>query len=207
LFGDIKSRPLGGGVVDNWFANNLSGGMIEGLGKWSQGDVENFLATGVSAHATAAGSMLEKVTSSTSRMTAQDRAAIAVYLKSLPPRVLMAAQPPQHEEMERGHGFFTAHCQTCHVVPGGKTPKGYPDLAGDTLVMGRNPTTVLRIILTGGTAPALPGHLPIKPMPAFAHLDDGAIADVASYIRNAWGNSAPTVSATQVHNLRRALQD
>ena len=29
----------------------------------------------------------------------------------------------------------------------------YPSLAGDTLVMGHDPTTVLRIILTGGTAP------------------------------------------------------
>ena len=43
-------------------------------------------------------------------------------------------------------------------------------------------------------------------MPALARLHDGEIADVASYVRNAWGNSAPPVSATYVHALRQALQ-
>ena len=33
------------------------------------------------------------------------------------------------------------------------------------------------------------------------------VADVASYIRNGWGNRAPTVDATKVHILRRALED
>jgi mono/diheme cytochrome c family protein len=73
--------------------------------------------------------------------------------------------------------------------------------------MGRDPTTVLRLILTGGTAPPVPGHHPVKPMPGFAKLDDGMIADLASYVRNAWGNSAPVVDATQVHALRRAVKN
>ena len=33
------------------------------------------------------------------------------------------------------------------------------------------------------------------------------IADMASYIRNAWGNSAPPVDATQVHALRQGLKN
>ena len=73
--------------------------------------------------------------------------------------------------------------------------------------MGRDPITVLRIILTGGTAPSVRGKPAIKPMPAFQHLDDGMIADIASYIRNAWGNRAPPVSATQVYQLRGALKN
>jgi mono/diheme cytochrome c family protein len=205
LFGDQTDRPLGGGVVDHWFANNLTGGPVQGLGKWSKDDVVSFLATGVSAHATAAGSMLEKVTSSTSKMMAEDRSAIATYLKSLPAHTSMAWERPRPEQMERGRGVFTAYCQRCHAIPESKA--GYPNLPGDTLLMGRDPTTVLRLILTGGKAPALPGRPPIKPMPDFRDLDDGEIADVASYIRNAWGNSAPPVSATQVHNLRPALRD
>jgi mono/diheme cytochrome c family protein len=207
LFGDDTSRPLAGGVVDNWFANNLAGGAAEGLGTWSHDDVVRFLATGVSAHATAAGSMLEKVTSSTSKMTPQDRNAIATYLKSLPAQAASAAEKPRQEQMERGKGIFTAYCQSCHAVPSDKAANGYPDLAGDTLVMGRDPTTVLRIVLTGGTAPTTPGRAPVKPMPAFNNLDDGQIADVSSYIRNDWGNAASPVSATQVHNLRRALKN
>lgn len=208
LFGDETDRPLGGGIVDHWFANNLAGGEIEGLGKWRPQDVEKFLATGISAHATAAGSMLEKVTSSTSKMTPQDRAAIATYLKSLKPQQPAAAEKPRREQLERGRGIYQAYCQACHA-PNGEPRDGnagYPGLAGDTLVMGRDPTTVLRIILTGGSAPKAPHRAPIKAMPAFGHLDDGQIADVATYIRNAWGNTAPAVDATAVHALRRGLK-
>jgi len=210
LFGDEKDKPLAGGLVDHWFANNLTGGSTEGLGNWSQADVEKFLASGISRHATAIGSMAEKISSSTSRMTDADRDAIATYLKSLPPRAQMISEAPRREQMERGRAVFAAQCERCHAVPGGAphpdqgTLAGYPNLAGDTLVMGRNPTTVLRIILEGGAARARPGLNP-KPMPDFAKLDDGEIADAASYLRNAWGNSAPPVSATAVYELRRAL--
>jgi mono/diheme cytochrome c family protein len=211
LFGDIADKPLAGGVVDHWFANNLAGGQAEGLGRWSQAEVAQFLATGKNPHAVAAGSMLEKVTSSTSRMAADDRTAIAVYLKSLPPQQLAAFTPPRREQMERGRGLYQAYCQSCHSADGqprdGTASAGYPSLAGDTLVMGHDPTTVLRIILTGGAAPSSPGRPAIKPMPGFGRLDDGMIADLATYIRNAWENSAPPVDATQVHALRRVLKN
>jgi mono/diheme cytochrome c family protein len=211
LFGDETDKPLSGGVVDNWFANDLAGGQVEGLGRWSHGDVMQFLATGVSPHAVAAGSMLEKVESSTSHMSDDDRAAIATYLKSLPPQVIIADEQPRREQMARGRGVYLAKCQGCHAADGrprdGSASAGYPNLAGDTLAMGRDPTTVLRIILTGGAAPPVTGKPKIKAMPAFAGLDDGMIADVASYIRNAWGNRASPVDATEVHQLRQALKN
>jgi mono/diheme cytochrome c family protein len=211
LFGDETGKPLAGGMVDNWFANNLAGGQIEGLGQWQPADIEQFLATGISPHATAAGSMLEKINSSTSHMTPQDRAAIATYLKSLPPQTPAAAENSRPEQMARGRGLYQAHCQSCHSSdgrPGDSGPSaGYPSLADNTLMMGRDPTTVLRVILNGGNAPPARDRPAIKPMPAFQDLDDGMIADIASYIRNAWGNRAAPVSATQVHQLREALKN
>jgi mono/diheme cytochrome c family protein len=210
LFGDETETPLAGGKVDNWFANNLGSGQGAGLGTWSKTDIETFLATGISAHAIAAGSMLEKISSSTSRMDAQDRAAIAAYLKSMPAQPLVASEVPRREQMERGDGLYEAHCQKCHAADGkpreGSQSAGYPNLAGNTLVMARDPTTVLRVILTGGTAPPATGQAPIKPMPDFVRLNDGMIADLATYLRNAWGNRAAPVSATQVHVLRQALK-
>jgi mono/diheme cytochrome c family protein len=153
--------------------------------------------------------MLEKVTSSTSHMRQADQEAIATYLKSLAPINQTAFEVPRREQMGRGRGLYLAHCQSCHAEDGRPTARDadYPSLAGDTLVTGHDPTTVLRIILTGGVAPAAPGQPPIRPMPAFDKLDDGQIADMASYIRNAWTNQAPTASATQVHILREALKD
>ncbi len=74
------------------------------------------------------------------------------------------------------------------------------------MVMSRDPTTVLRVILTGGAAPEAAGAPPTRPMPGFAKLDDGQLADVASYVRNEWGNSGAPVTATQAHLLRAALK-
>jgi mono/diheme cytochrome c family protein len=41
-------------------------------------------------------------------------------------------------------------------------------------------------------------------MPAYAkELSDQEIADVATYIRNSWGNSASAVTAEQVERARK----
>jgi mono/diheme cytochrome c family protein len=43
-------------------------------------------------------------------------------------------------------------------------------------------------------------------MPSFAwKLNDQQVADVATYVRNSWGNRAPPVSANQVADLRDTL--
>ena len=43
-------------------------------------------------------------------------------------------------------------------------------------------------------------------MPSFAwKLSDADIAAVITYIRNAWGNAAPPVSAGNVSSMRQAL--
>jgi mono/diheme cytochrome c family protein len=43
-------------------------------------------------------------------------------------------------------------------------------------------------------------------MPAFGwNLNDTEIADVLTYVRNAWGNAAPTVPPEDVSKLRGRL--
>jgi mono/diheme cytochrome c family protein len=205
LFGDEIEKALTGGLVEDWFAPDISNGAEDGLAKWSYADVVAFLSTGGNRFTTVAGAMKEKITSSTSLMQPSDLAAIAVYLKNVPPHPPPAWEHSRPERMERGHGIYQAHCESCHAAdglpPGGK----YPPLAGNTMVISRDPTTVLRIILDGGAAPERAGEPPTHPMPDFGKLDDGQIADVASYIRNAWGNSAPAVSASDAHALRQSL--
>lgn len=211
LFGDIRSHPLTGGSVDHWFAANLTGNITDGLGKWRQADVVKFLATGRNRYATAAGSMQEKVTSSTSHMTDADRDAIATYLKSLAPAWPQASRPAQTQQIAAGEAVFVARCKACHQPPGqpdqpgpGRLPD-YPKLAGDTLILGHDPTTVLRIILQGASAPVTPNAPGTYSMPAFATLSDQQVADVATYIRGSWGNRASPVSRTDVQTLRAAL--
>jgi mono/diheme cytochrome c family protein len=208
LFGDETSRPLAGGLVDNWLAPDITNGNREGLGAWSHRDLVSFLTTGRNRFTTVAGSMKEKVSTSISHMRDSDVRAIAVYLKSLPGVHPLAWETPRPEELRRGQGIYTARCAGCHGEDGitgkGKTA-GFPGLARNTMVMSHDATSVLRIILTGGDAPPAAGRPPLHAMPGFGGMDDGEIADVATYIRNSWGNSAPPVSATDVHGLRQAL--
>jgi mono/diheme cytochrome c family protein len=208
LFGDIQEKALAGGLVDNWYAANLTGNARTGLGTWSQADVARFLATGRNRYATAAGNMQEKVTLSTSHMSDADRIAIATYLKSLASKGSEPSPPPDAGQMKSGQALFASRCKTCHQPPGqpdqpapGPLPD-YPKLGGDTLILGRDPTTVLRIILQGAESPVTPNERTTFSMPSFASLSDDQIADVATYIRNSWGNRAPAVSRRAVTRLR-----
>lgn len=208
LFGDIKSRALTGAEIDNWYSSDLTGNRQDGLGHWSAAEIAHYLATGRNRFATAAGTMQEKVSLSTSHMRDADRAAIAGYLKSLAPSPAQDIAPPSPAQMPAGQAVFVSRCQVCHgpQIPAapGALP-AYPRLAGDTLVVARNPATVLHIILDGAVSPLTPNEATGFSMPSFAALSDEEIADVATYIRNSGGNRAPAVTARQVKRLRAAL--
>jgi mono/diheme cytochrome c family protein len=57
-----------------------------GLAKWSLKDIEYLLETGFTPESDAVGSTMADVIPNTSRLPPADRAAMAAYLKSLPPR-------------------------------------------------------------------------------------------------------------------------
>jgi mono/diheme cytochrome c family protein len=207
LFGDEQSEALTGGTQEDWFSANLNGNMQGGLGKWTAEDIVQYLKTGWNKYAAAAGSMQEKVTSSTSHMTDTDLMAIATYLKSLPPISQPSSPAPNVHQMEAGKTVFMARCSVCHLEPGAGEPRAYPDLAGDTLIMGREPETVVRIVLQGSESAKTPNAPTRFSMPGFAALTDKDIADVTTYVRNAWSNRASPVSSDQVEALRKKLAE
>jgi mono/diheme cytochrome c family protein len=113
--------------------------------------------------------------------------------------------------MAAGQAIFVARCQGCHQLPGQPDQPGpatlpdYPKLAGDTLILGRDPTTVVRIILQGAESPSTPNEKTTYSMPAFPTLGDDEIAAVATYIRNSWGNHGEPVKPHAVKTLRAEL--
>ena len=79
-------RLLTGEMLDFWSAPDLRGDPKAGLGAWSSADIVAFLKTGHNDHGTVFGSMRLVTRNSTLYLTDADLAAIATYLKSLPPR-------------------------------------------------------------------------------------------------------------------------
>jgi mono/diheme cytochrome c family protein len=207
LFGDEMNRVYQGGVVDNWFAANLTPAPRDGIGAWSEADIVQFLKTGRNQFTTAAGSMQDVITLSTSRMTDADLMAIATYLKALPPAPNPAPPAPDPASMQAGAATFAQSCAACHAPTDPAAPPDYPKLAGDTMVVGRDATTVLRILLAGDQSATSPTVKTGYSMPSFATLSDAEIANVATFVRNAWGNSAPSVTLRDVARLRKSIAD
>ena len=217
-----ESSPifLSGTVVDNWYAANLRGDPASGLGRWSEADLAAFLETGHGGQTAAFGSMIDVIVNSTQYLHKDDLNAIAHYLKSLPAHGEKASYNPGTPAdamvlsamvtgvMERpGAGLYQSFCVKCHQVTGIGKPGKFPKLAGNSIVLSKNVTSLIRLLLEGGkTAQTKEGPKP-QEMPSFAKkFSDRQIAEVLSFIRNSWGNAASPVTTREVSSLRSALQ-
>jgi mono/diheme cytochrome c family protein len=88
LGGFKESRRFAGNPdgVDGADAPNITPDKKTGIGKWSQGDLVEYLETGAMPDGDYAGdAMAEVIDNSLSHLTPDDRKAIAVYVMSLPP--------------------------------------------------------------------------------------------------------------------------
>jgi mono/diheme cytochrome c family protein len=108
---------------------------------------------------------------------------------------------------ERGKKIFAANCQTCHQANGLGVPGQYPPLAGSEFTTGGSKRPAM-IVLKG-----LQGPVTVKGQkfgsavmqPWDKTLADQKIADVLTYERSEWGNSASPVTAEQIAALRKEL--
>jgi mono/diheme cytochrome c family protein len=207
LGANVTGKPFHGGFLDNWLAPDLTGNPRTGLGSWSQAEIVEYLKTGRNPRAQAGGPMAEVVSWSTSLMSDADLDAIAVYLKSIPASPTAAPASPEPAAMKRGGEIFSDACASCHLDAGKGQPRFFPPVAGNTVTQQANPGTLIHLILGGGrTAPTQSRPSPLT-MPSFAwKLTDPQIADVATYVRNSWGNSAAPVSAGDVARMRGKLK-
>jgi mono/diheme cytochrome c family protein len=209
LGADKPSEALKGGVIQGWFAPKIANNMRDGTGAWSVDDIAEYLRTGRNSHSGATGLMSEVVRDSTSKLPDDDLKAIATYIKDVDggPNPPPPPPPKDDKRMSAGEAIFSDSCAACHQTDGSGVPRMFPPLAGNANVQSRDPTTVIRVILQGAqTAPTDKAPTAFS-MPAFDwKLKDDQIAAVASYVRNAWGNSAPPVEPDKVGSLRKAVQ-
>ena len=206
LGADQSGKDFHGGALDRWTAPDLTGNPRTGLGAWSLDEVAEYLKTGRNTHAGAGGSMAEVVTYSTSLMSDQDRRAIAVYIKSRPATAEAATAAPDPGAVKRGAAIYSDACASCHLENGVGQPRLFPPLGRNAMLQQADPSGLLHLILAGsrvGPSPSRPSPLA---MPSFAwKLTDQQIADVATFIRNSWGNRAAPISAGKAADLRKQL--
>jgi mono/diheme cytochrome c family protein len=206
LGADKTDQPLQGGQLQNWFIPKLDNDPRRGLGSWSVDDIVEYLKTGRNAHSGAAALMAEVVANSTSKLNDEDLHAAAVYVKDIVAKPDEAAPAPEKAFMEAGRGIFSDSCSGCHQANGEGVERMFPPLAHNANVQSADSTTVIRVIVEGAqTVPTNARPTPFA-MPAYNwKLSDDEIAAVATFVRNAWGNAAPAVTADEVRSLRGKL--
>ena len=196
-----------GNGIQDWIAPNITNDNRQGIGGWSVDQVVEYLQTGRNDVAAATGPMAEVVQYSTTRMPVQDLRAIAVYLKERGAAGTAAnAVAATDPAMVAGHDIYLDTCSACHTANGGGIERLFPRLAGAPNIQQNDPANLLRVVL-GGTKAAATSEAPTSPaMPALGwRLDDGQVAAVVTYIRNAWGNAAPAVTVGEVARMRDVL--
>jgi mono/diheme cytochrome c family protein len=206
--GDRGSEALQGALLQDWYAPDLTEDPRTGIGSWSIEEIVRYLKTGANSYDIASGPMAEAVSNSTSKMTDADLLAIATYLKDRAPRsgravtALAAANP----RMVAGQTIYEDRCAACHSHSGAGVPNLFPRLASAPLVQSADPTSLIRVVLIGSRAVATSAAPTAPAMPAFGwNLDDTEVADVLTYVRNAWRNAASAVQPEDVTKLRERL--
>lgn len=208
LGGNVSSQAYQGSVLQGWYAPNITGDKRAGLGSWSVEDIAEYLKTGHNRIAAASGPMAQVVSDSTQWMMDADLKAIAVYLKDLPGQNGEAATAlaAQDRTVAAGQAVFKDNCKACHAASGAGIPNLFPALANAPSIQSAKATSLIRVVLQGTQSVATEGAPTAPAMPAFGwKLSDEEVASVVTYIRNAWGNAAASVSAGDVSNARQAL--
>jgi mono/diheme cytochrome c family protein len=98
-------------------------------------------------------------------------------------------RPRNIEPMLRdGELIYVEYCAECHQVGGQGWSTLYPRLAANPIVTLHDAEPIIVTVVYG-----------MGSMPAFQEkLTTQQMAEVITYVRNAWGNQAPPVSARQI---------
>lgn len=215
---DSDPQFLSGGSqpMDGWIATNLRGNEADGLGRWSTQDIADLLRTGRNAHSAVFGGMTDVVRHSTQYLSTADLNAIAAYLKSL-------SASPQHSAAPRfvpsnttaqalwngdtsapGAALYLDNCAACHRSDGRGYEQVFPALAGNSALLMADPHNLVTILLRGHQLAATDTRPSTFSMPGFGwRLNDQEAAELASFVRNSWGNQASAVSASDVARARK----
>ena len=221
LGGSAQQLDMAGGLIpmQNWYAPSLSSASEASVGGWDTPQVVALLKTGMSQRGTVLGPMADVVLGSTQHLTDDDLTAMAVYLKDLPgARSALVSGPsaaapatlsPQStvttsaRALDRGAKIYEKHCVDCHGSTGAGVQGAYPPLAGNRAVTLPQVANLVQVVMYGGFAPATQGNPRPYGMPPYVlQLGDADIAAVLTYIRSAWGNTAPAVTELDVNRFR-----
>lgn len=210
---DGNAYLAGSAPLDGWIAKNLRGDYKDGLGGWSEQQLATFLKTGRSDRSAVFGGMSDVIEHSTQYLNDTDLSAIARYLKTLPAKD--ANNPPRPydarvtralwkgDDSKTGAAVYLDNCAGCHRSDGQGYTRVFPALAGNPVLETADATSLINLVLNGGTLRATRSAPSSFTMPGFSwRLSDQDVLDVVNFIRTSWGNQGSAVRLGDIRGLR-----
>ncbi len=121
-----------------------------------------------------------------------------------------AAGPVASAEQKPGQQAYQL-CATCHQQNGEGLPGAFPPLAGGEFANASNPAVPISILLYGFQGPVTVKGQPFNSvMPAYGtgvEMSDEEVADVLTYVRSSWGNTASAITEEEVEHVRKATRE
>ncbi|GHC80572.1 cytochrome c [Limoniibacter endophyticus] len=217
---ESSDKFLTGGDIDGYTAPDLRG-PDSASQSWTSEQMALYLSTARNAHTSATGEMMLVIRDSLQYMTPDDNMAIATYLKTIsggegnaPVQQPAQVQPTETEKMLTeakadlpiGPRLYLDNCAACHFVTGKGAAEIFPELAGNSLVTAASPKGLVSVILHGAELPSTEQRPMKLRMQGYAErLSDEEVAELATFLRTAWGNEAPAVTPADVAGAREAV--
>lgn len=206
LGGLIAPEALRGGLMPmgDWESPALA--CLTGRGQADAARTAAFVAlmrSGRHDADTVAGPMAEVVIGSTQHWPEDELRAVAAHLASLPcPPAPARPAALADDRRALGERLYGRHCADCHGARGEGVPGVYPALAGNLSVNLPGAANLVQALRHGGFAPATEANpRPYGMPPQF--LTDDEMAAVASWVRQAWGNTGQPVDWLEVSRVPR----
>jgi nitrite reductase (NO-forming) len=112
----------------------------------------------------------------------------------------------REEQQKAGEALFAGTCSVCHQSNGQGLEGVFPPLAKSDFLMA-DLKRAIGIVLNGLTGPVtVNGKAFNSVMPPMSQLNDDEVANILTYVRNAWGNQDAQVSATEVAEIRQTTK-
>ena len=214
---------LTGGEIGGWSAPDLRTASAH-LQTWSDEALKDYLISGRNAHSAVVGEMQLVVAGSLQYMKDEDADAMVAYLRAISD-VTPKPQPASDErttdrldaaddpttaklkaaaDLSDGERLYLDNCSACHMPDGKGAPGVFPALADNSLVTAGTTKGLTEVILHGAAMPSTEKRPERLAMPAFGdRLSNAEVATLATFVRSAWGNSAPAVSEDDVTSVRQ----
>ncbi|TCV93441.1 mono/diheme cytochrome c family protein [Luteibacter rhizovicinus] len=192
--GEEHGKPYDGATVDGWDAPPLNR-LDSATRPWTQGQLVDYLSTGVASEHGAAAGPMRPVVDNLSKLPRADVEAIASYVLSLQKPRGVRNDTPVNPSMPAGYAegasLFAGGCAGCHEPSAPMMAmEGRPSLDMATSIHADTPRNAIQTIVNGIGLPDEPGVSVY--MPSFDDaLSNRDIANLLVYLRVRFGKKEP----------------